>query len=138
MKKLALEGLIPFEHFDKIFYFVIILFVAIQLLAHLLISIFLIFYSHRIAGPLIKIKNTLNGVLKGQDIKEIKFRKNDYFAEFTGPINQFINILTEQNELVKLTEKEINLLKKSYKNDMPIENLSLILERLAKIKIIKE
>lgn len=47
-----------------------------------------IVYSHRIVGPLIKLKNYMNDLAENKDEKALSFRKNDYFVELAESFNR--------------------------------------------------
>ena len=60
-----------------------------------LILIFGLFLTHRVAGPLVRIKRTLSQVGKGNfgEELEIKVRRGDELTELTTTVNQMLKSL---------------------------------------------
>lgn len=46
--------------------------------------------SHRVAGPIYNMTKHLKNINENGEIKEIKFRENDYFLELENEFNNFI------------------------------------------------
>lgn len=46
--------------------------------------------SHRVAGPIYNMTKHLEKLNKTGEIKEVKFRENDYFSELESEFNKFI------------------------------------------------
>ncbi len=44
--------------------------------------------SHRVAGPLLRLRNHLNGVADGKPDSPVSFRKKDYFQELAEAYNR--------------------------------------------------
>jgi len=57
-----------------------------------------IFMSHKIAGPMYKLQNYLQGIRDGGDIKGLFFRNGDNFPEIADEVNQVMEYLSEQRE----------------------------------------
>ena len=90
----------------------------LQFLIILIIFIVSIFLTHRVAGPMHKLKQTLIKIRGGEALPErFNFRTGDYFHDVAEEVDAFFKYLNEnrQNELA--TIDEIN----SY-----IKNLSLV------------
>ena len=51
-------------------------------------SVFMLFYSHRLAGPVVKLKKSLEKIRAGNYEEKIVFRKNDEFQELAEVINR--------------------------------------------------
>jgi len=49
-----------------------------------------ILLSHRVAGPVFRIKKQIAEVLEGKDVRDIVLRKHDYFQDFAAVMNDFI------------------------------------------------
>ncbi|OFZ49100.1 MAG: hypothetical protein A2381_16000 [Bdellovibrionales bacterium RIFOXYB1_FULL_37_110] len=56
----------------------------------ILISLLGIFISHRIAGPIYKMTKTLNSFQGVDDLREIQFRKRDFFKELADSFNALV------------------------------------------------
>lgn len=46
-----------------------------------------VFMSHRIAGPVVRIRNDLHRIANGEKIREIKLRNGDFFQEVADEVN---------------------------------------------------
>lgn len=80
-----LMNLIRYQIFFRSLFFVLpLLFVIVA---------FSIIFSHRIAGPVYRLERTLDMVIKGEDVGDIKLRKGDELQELAARINDLIHIL---------------------------------------------
>lgn len=61
-----------------------------------LIFVISIFVSHKIAGPMYKLKIFLRNIREKEKLNTIFFRKGDYFPEIADEINQTLNMLKDQ------------------------------------------
>jgi hypothetical protein len=67
--------------------------VAIVLAINLILLIgFSVYFSHQIAGPIYRVKKTLQSKINGENAAPIKFRKNDPFHDLADLINQALNL----------------------------------------------
>ena len=57
-----------------------------------------IFLSHKIAGPMYKLKNHLQGLREGAEIKPVFFRDGDNFHEIAEEVNLLMDHLSSQRE----------------------------------------
>lgn len=102
---------------------------------HILTTLIVIFKTHKIVGPIIRVKNYLKDFNKGFQVTTPKFRKRDFFKEFS-PILEKMNEgqilkkdgakrckrfvseiaeLTDQEKIIELTKlaaSEIDLISK--------------------------
>lgn len=79
---------------EMIFYLVLI-----QLILSLFIFILFIFISHKIAGPIHKLKMFLSSVREGSPVTTLSFRNDDYFFELAEEVNLFMEtIIKNQNK----------------------------------------
>lgn len=69
---------------------------ANQLYGNLFISIFVGFvfstlftliFSHKLAGPLVRLKSYFSQISETGKVEPLKFRKNDYFSDFPPVVN---------------------------------------------------
>jgi hypothetical protein len=65
--------------------------VAVTILNILIIMIFSLFFSHKVAGPILKMRKTLNHYLATGEYVDIKLRKGDNFDELARLINHGIH-----------------------------------------------
>ena len=61
---------------------------ATSILNLIVISLFSVFFSHKMAGPVKRIKNTLEAYAKHAPVHPIKLRKGDFFQDLAGLINK--------------------------------------------------
>lgn len=64
----------------------------ISILNMVLIIVFSLFYSHKMAGPVMKIKMTLQDVINKKKPSSIKLRENDEHKELAELINQALKL----------------------------------------------
>lgn len=78
-----------------------------------------IFFSHKIAGPLYKMKLHLNSLKEGKNLGTLFFRKGDYFPELAQDYNEAIDkvMLSRKEDFTALTEISEQLT--SLKKDIP-------------------
>lgn len=57
-------------------------------LSTLISSLFTLYLSQKIAGPILRLKSYFNGIEKGAALKELQFRKGDFFEELPQTINE--------------------------------------------------
>jgi signal transduction histidine kinase len=59
----------------------------------LVIASFTILVSHRVAGPLFRIKRTIDEVVRGEDVEDIKLRKKDELKSLAAKVNELIALV---------------------------------------------
>ena len=64
----------------------------------LVFTTFSIFLSHRIAGPIYKIKTVIDKMAKGDLPPSVVLRKNDEFKELAESVNNLLDYLKKNNE----------------------------------------
>ncbi len=97
---------------DLIFYLILI-----QSVITLLVFIVFIFFSHKIAGPLYKLKNHLAAIREGNAITPLNFRNGDYFQDVAEEVTLFLETVSTNQENDFQYVEEISLY---------IENLSTV------------
>lgn len=71
--------------------------IPVQILFAILVFIFSVFMTHKIAGPLYKLKNHLFDIRQGTEITPLEFRKGDHFHDVAEEVSLFLdNIATNQ------------------------------------------
>ena len=89
--------------------------IVIESLIHFVLSIFLLIMTHRIAGPMVRLRKILELFTRNTYPKEIKMRKNDHFLELE-PLLNAVNAKMRQNYLDR--ESAVQLLEEiSLEND---------------------
>ncbi|MFH1674107.1 MAG: hypothetical protein ABIF87_11880 [Pseudomonadota bacterium] len=59
------------------------------------IGVLVIIFSHRIVGPIYRVKRALDALIEGEDVQEIRFRENDEFQSLVPKINKVIQLVKE-------------------------------------------
>ncbi len=72
--------------------------VMIQAVITLLVFIVFIFFTHKIAGPLYKLKNHLAGIREGNAITPLTFRNGDYFHDVAEEVSLFLETVSTNQE----------------------------------------
>ena len=70
-----------------------LLFTANAVIIFGFMSLFALFLSHRVAGPLSRVKLTLQKMAQGEDPGKVSFRRNDYFQELADLLNKVNELL---------------------------------------------
>jgi hypothetical protein len=77
----------------------IIYLVVIQLVLTMLVFLTFIFFTHKIAGPLYKLRNHLDSIRQGKPLTPLTFRKGDYFQEIADEVSLFLESIQEKHEM---------------------------------------
>jgi methyl-accepting chemotaxis protein len=78
------------------------------LLLALLMGLYALLHSHKIAGPLRRITNSIGKLLVDDYSVQVGVRKGDYFQEFAGILNTVVSRLKEKEEKLKQARKEVD------------------------------
>ncbi len=76
---------------------IIFLFV-VQTIITTLVFIVFIFLTHKIAGPMFKLKNHLASIREGGPITPLTFRNGDYFADVAEEVSLFLDTVAHNQE----------------------------------------
>lgn len=76
----------------------IIYLVIIQVVITTLVFIVFIFFTHKIAGPLYKLKNHLASIREGNPITPLTFRQGDYFEDVAEEVTLFLETVANNQE----------------------------------------
>lgn len=96
-----------------------------------------IFFSHKIAGPLYRLRDFFILIQKGQGREVLKFRKGDYFPEIAKEVNKTFDLIQKNyaedfyylEEVSRYINSISNSLPDKHKND-----INEINKRLAEIQ----
>lgn len=72
--------------------------ILIQSVITLLVFLAFIFFTHKIAGPMYKLKTHLRSIGEGAPITPLKFRNGDYFHDVAEEVSQFLNGVVENRD----------------------------------------
>ena len=108
-------------------------YIATAVLVQLIVSCIIVFilalhYSHKIAGPMYRLKLVVQRYLNGEDIEKVSFRKTDFLHGVAGNFTDFFDFLRRRKSLLKETHK---LLEKADLHDE--EKKQDALQRIEKI-----
>lgn len=76
----------------------IIYLVIIQVVLSIVVFLSFIFFTHKIAGPLYKLRTHLEGIREGKPITPLTFRQGDYFQEIADEISLFLEAIQVRQE----------------------------------------
>jgi hypothetical protein len=69
----------------------LMIFLGCSVLAMVLVAILGLTLSHKIAGPIHRMKRHMTELTQGKTLPQLSFRKNDYFLELPEILNKYIN-----------------------------------------------
>lgn len=98
-------------------------------------------YSHRIAGPIYRMKRTLTALTRGIFDFKIKLRKGDKFQELTDYINGLISVLNNKMFLIKGNNQEMKgklteLLRMAERSSLNRKQIRFLLKEIEKHNLI--
>jgi len=96
---------------------VVIFLLIVQFFVSVLVMISLIFFTHKIAGPMYKLKNHLTDIREGKPISQLTFRNGDYFQDVAEEVSLFLETVSSNQENDFQYVEEVSLY---------IENLSTV------------
>ena len=73
-----------------------------------LVFVICIFFSHKIAGPLYKVKKYLSKIKEGNKPERLIFRRGDYFSDLAENFNEAFEKISEGHSKHYKTLREIN------------------------------
>jgi len=75
-----------------------VILLVIQLAFTGIVFVATIFMSHKIAGPMYKLKSYLDGISNGEPVNELYFRKGDNFPEIAETVNEFVHSVKDKQK----------------------------------------
>jgi len=84
----------------------VIFLMIIQFILTVIVFIIFIFMTHKVAGPMYKLRSHLNAIRDGEVITPLRFRGGDYFTDVAEDVSLFLeNIqLNQENDFLYLEE----------------------------------
>jgi signal transduction histidine kinase len=73
-----------------------LIFLICSFVAILLVFILGLMLSHKIAGPIHRLKMYMTDMSQGQELGDLSFRKGDYFLELPPIVNQFVKAVRKK------------------------------------------
>lgn len=97
-----------------------------------------ILFTHRIAGPLYRIRRDMEAVLEGEEVTPITLRKKDELKEFATDFTRVLDLIErlrgERKKVMNLVSWLGKTLKEEKKEGISQEKLQEILQRLDSLK----
>ncbi len=113
----------------------LIIFQIIILLLFICIQFFgLLMFTHKIAGPMVKVKNILRNTLSGTKNTNTRFRDGDFFFDVAELITAVDQRLLERDEEVNKLTKQIDQVFNKLPSDLQDEG-HIIKNQVQKLKI---
>ena len=76
----------------------------------IVVTMLTLIYSHKIAGPVFRLKQVINKYLEEGEPGNVKFRDNDFLPGIASGFNQFFSWLSKRKKLIiRLSELEEDL-----------------------------
>lgn len=113
----------------------------IIIVAGIVITLFTIvyglIYSHKISGPIYRVKKTIESLGKGIFNFKIKFRKKDKFQDLSIPINELIARLNEKMFIIRgnnfqMSQKIRKMISQLRRSPLNKNQLKVMLEEIDK------
>ncbi|WP_158320226.1 hypothetical protein [Bdellovibrio bacteriovorus] len=73
-------------------------FLSAYIIETVVLMIFSYIFSHRIAGPIHRMKMWLERISKGEDAGDLSFRKDDFFSELPELANKAVTRLKQSDQ----------------------------------------
>ena len=122
------------ENRTTILYF----FIKWQLVVSTLIFVICIFFSHKIAGPIYKVRKSLNQMKQEGQWKPIFLRKGDYFPELADDLNQLFAAGGSKSGSNLCNIKEINSSLSDLAANAPQDKKEALNEVIAKLSEVQK
>ena len=84
----------------------VMLLAAVIVLPFILIDIMC--YTHRITGPVVRFRDTLQKMTRGEPVKSIQLRKKDFMTDLQDDFNKFIEKVYEPQRKNKKNSRDVN------------------------------
>jgi sensor histidine kinase YesM len=72
--------------------------IPVQVLFTFVVFIFMIFLTHKIAGPLYKLQQHLKRIQEGAPVSSLSFRNGDHFQELAEDVSTFLETVASNQE----------------------------------------
>jgi hypothetical protein len=107
--------------------------VLVQLIfSSCMVFVIALFFSHKIAGPMFRLKMVLQEYLSGEEIEKISFRRTDFIPGVSGLFTDFFGFLGKRKKLLAEAEALSVRLKRTggKEGDEGLRRLQSILDEL--------
>lgn len=97
------------------------------ILVTMVLAIYLLLLSHRIAGPAYRLEKSLDRMIQGDLSFTVALRKNDYLKHVANRFNDLITVLKNKQGNLQTVAKDTKILKELIqKNHIPQEAIEII------------
>ncbi len=100
--------------------------IIIQSIFIIVVFILFIFLTHKISGPLYKLKNHLSGIRNGDPISPLKFRAGDHFEDVAEEVTLFLETISQNQEADFLYLDEVKSFIKNIAHIIPDDKKPLV------------
>jgi hypothetical protein len=98
--------------------------------AALILPLFMVDFvrmTHRVVGPLVRVRNALQQLMAGERVPSVEFRKGDLITEFESEFNEFLAFYDGQTHRAQtgaavLTEHQADLVQDVVATEQPAEH----------------
>jgi sensor histidine kinase YesM len=95
----VVSGVIPKGLMNLVWHQIFFRLLCFSVPVFFVITAFSVIFSHRIAGPLYRLEQTLDKIIQGDHAESIQLRKGDELEELAEKINKLIHILRKPEML---------------------------------------
>ncbi len=118
---------------ERIFPLLIISIFFQTILSIFILVLFALRYSHKISGPMYRVKMLINNFLEGESVEKVFFRQNDFLKPLENDLTKLFKKESMRRELLKKLEKELEFLEKGAATSSDKKNIEDILKRLKEL-----
>lgn len=65
-------------------------------------------FTHRFAGPILRLRRMMQNLVLGEEVPKLKFRKNDYWQDLADDFNSIADCLAEARKRIKELETRLD------------------------------
>jgi hypothetical protein len=117
---------------------IIIYLLVVQAVFVLVCGIICIFLTHKIAGPLYKLKTHLSGIRHGEPITPLAFRTSDYFSDVAEEVSLFLDTVRMNQEKDFLYLDEVSAFVGNLSSALPEDKKPVINEITRRLQEIQD
>jgi len=94
------------DHFHSSRNQLVLFLMILQIILTVIVFIIFIFMTHKVAGPMYKLKTHLSNIRDGKTITPLSFRNGDYFQDVAEDVSLFLETvqLNQENDFLYLEE----------------------------------
>ncbi|MCP4217815.1 MAG: hypothetical protein GY765_24450 [bacterium] len=93
------------ETHDKMNFYIVIAVLVQLVFSSLLVYFISLYFSHKIAGPVYRLRIVLQQYIDGEDIKKVSFRDTDFIPGVSKMFTKFLNFMGERKTMLEEAEQ---------------------------------